>query len=600
MVVVHAVVGTFGSGKTTSLLDRVRAACTSPQTAAAAATAAAAVAAADTRVLVVAPTRAHCTDIRRRLGVLARSSCIVVATPAQLLAPDDRLVLPYDLVCIDDIDAPEMQRLADRLNDYSGGCGGTRVEIIVSARTLPGLANVACAENLFVSHRTAANGSTWFLRRLFAHTASIAAPPPAHEAVQLVPCAAGRAVDMAAAVWSVLMQSTVTAPIAVMCNTQAVLDAVAALAPDMNRVRLAQSLWPITVASTAPSAAAEATTVDVQLTSVQKFRGRECATAVLVLSDGDTRIDLVEGVTRHTRHLAVIFDAAAPPQCLCDAAASLADLVPAGTYINWAPRKPHITVRQLAARATPATPATPATVAAACAELARLGVAGLDAASAVTLAQICGGCGGSGGSGGDTPMDTVDARLLGTAVEALFALCVGMPPHTTDFFKAHVHHGTRIAAAVAGGGWWPDDDEALMWSMLRAPSGGSDSAAEPAAPASFFGRITQRIRLMVRAYRQHRGTQPDDSLQIECQVPAVLHLADGTRVSGVADFVARSAPAAAGAAAAAVFEVKYVKTLTQEAYTQMLLYMHALHIPNGYLFNVRTSEVFYISMSTTM
>ena len=547
MLLTSIVVGTFGSGKTAHLLDLVcKAKCSAP----------------DARILFVALSTAHITTARRRLdSSLART--IVWSTPAQLLAPDDRLVLPYDLVCVDDIDGPNMARLAQHICAMTATTSATKM--VATARSHPAkFASVPCVAMLRTSHRTA--NMTWFLQRLFTPQQPQQTTGQ-DNTVRLITYT--NKADIATSVWSALASATV--PAAVLCNSEAVLMAVTALAPSMNRVRRAQSLCALDIGDT------------LHLSSTSRFYGRECASTILVMSDGDTRADLVEGVTRHTHTLALVFDAGAPPQCLCDAA--LADLVP--TYVNWAPRKPHMTVRGLAARVSPSAISANASISDACDAVCtalQKQISGFGNAKAVYVTNTFSSL---------VPHDDDDALLcaLGTAVEALFALCLPVTVDTQIDFFPTVDARTRIAEAVARGGWWPDDVEELMWSLVKRIM--CKVWQQCRQKKRFFHYVVHRIRYMLRACSMSHVTA-------QSQVPLSMNLTDGTRVSGVADFLVSRQPDDSQAVIEpeqAVIEVKYVQTLTPATYAQTLLYMHALGVRDGYLCNVRNGEVVHLAFT---
>jgi hypothetical protein len=293
---------------------------------------------------------------------------------------------------------------------------------------------------------------------------------------------------------------------------------------------------------------------NLELSSVRNFFGRECATTVLVMDSQDTLADFVEGMTRHTHAVSLVFLASAPPAPLCACASVLAQMLPTDVYVNWAPREPAMSVKKLAAEVS------------------------TDAHSV------------------DTMLDRLAARLTsscqGEGLAAKWSVSEKCPPRVAIPVPMGVNHAklgvvaeqlaaavaqcgksglgaeldSAVLAAIQGSGWLDTSHEQALWAL-------AGLADNNKVTHCYFSNVCMRLREMFALL-----PGPPTAYQ----VPAELVLRDGTRVSGSADFVG----------AEFVLEIKHiVDTTLVSAVAQTATYMAALRKKYGFVFNVRTRHL---------
>jgi hypothetical protein len=548
---VELIVGTFGSGKTTALAE-------------------AALAFAG-RALIIVPTKQHAADMRALLGPDAKRLEIVPATQLQLTLDDVYLGL-FEGIFLDDLDAMvesicTMQAAGKRVLELAAQ--NMLVKVVGTARrAVAGWP--APTRELRFSWRMAANKHAPLLEAMF-RTHDVRPDTPAIRVYASVPASpAEQTQQLADDVWGCLMMSawsgdpsgktsgeTTRGKTAVLCNNENVLRRVGELLPRMNGVRVRQCIPPF-VQHQAPCSAGAPL---LELSTIRNFYGRECMSTVLVLDPQDTLADLVEGMTRHTQSLALVFVASAPPGALCPCAPVLSQWLPPSVYVNWAPREPAIAAKKLAADVSrDLTDPKEA--------LARLAQRFAQEQHAGKTWSVVDRCPAR------LPIPVpgrVDYAKLGTVVEHLTAVVAGFPaPQELAHALGRANMLDAFLADVKQGGWMSLDVERALWLCAGMPP-------EQQVSHLYFSAVRARLQEML-------GLLP--SRPTAYQVPVKLELSDGTHVTGTADFVG----------ADYVLEIKHITDNTLvNAVVQTAVYMLALDKKHGFVFNARTRHLMAVS-----
>lgn len=583
------VVGTVGSGKTTALVHR-----------------ALAESAASRRVVFVCPSRARCADVR---AILKADCKIELVSAPQLLATDSAtFLLQFDTVLLDDLDSP----VGFRGNMRSIILPAGLMAVATSRKPLRGWEVV---QTLTESHRV----PTCLMQLL--------AGKKLDEDVLPLPLTLHPETDRASAVFSLLLHSRVQPgrSTVVLCAAELSIQLLDR-APVLNAVREKQQIGPPLVLAYVPMHSnREPPLADVVLTPVSNFFGRQAEHVVLVLDAADRLGAVVEGMTRHTDSLAVVFDPAQPPEPLCDRAAVLAPLLPKDVFVNWSPRASSSSsnprsaqqqqqqpasrsVRELVAQIIAAS--TDSAIAAASSrqdvdkrprqqvfeeQLLQHAAQRLFVMQQQQRQQVV--CTKLFDLGTDCPpaVPDVDLRLLGSVVEDMVCIKLGLPPQPGSVLVSTQWPATTalIRTACAQDGMWTAAQEEALWTAIAAAGSGSGggenvsthkiapaaAAAAAAAGAAYFSRMAERARRLCRVL-----TQQQQQVPLRTQVPCTF-----AGCSGVADVVLTSA----------VLEIKNTKTTEAEGMVQTLVYMLALDKPVGYLFNARWGQLFKLELLVT-